>query len=278
MAAFHGNAASVLTPVNPLLLRGFRLIASRRMRKAFRAVRVAGLERFPTTTGPVIVYLNHPSWWDPLTSFVLAPHLIGRRNFYGPIEAASLERYGILRRLGLFPVEVDTPRGAVQFLRAAETVLNGGGVLGLTPQGRFTDARERPPVLRDGLGALLSRMQRQGRSTAVVPLAIEYTFWDQRLPEALACVGQPIVCEPGTPPEQAVAAEAWTERLAAALAETQDELRDLALTRDAGRFTTVLHGRPGAAGFYGLWEAVRGKIGKSLSPADHVSQSGPRSS
>ena len=168
-----------LVPIQPLLFRWFSWIARRRIRASFTALRIAHLDRFPSQENrPTIVYLNHPSWWDPLTCIALAPHLVGTRSFYAPIEAESLKRYGILRRLGLFPVEIDTPRGAAQFLRAAEAVLSGGHVLGITPQGRFTDARERPPELKAGLGALLARMESDGRACSVVPLALEYTVWD----------------------------------------------------------------------------------------------------
>ncbi len=48
--------------------------------------------------------------------------------------------------------------------------------------------RTRPAVFRPGLAALVARL---GACT-LVPLAFEYTFWDERLPEILISCGQPI--------------------------------------------------------------------------------------
>lgn len=253
-----------VVPISPLLFWAFSaLIARRRLRKNFRALRIANLDRFPRGTNePLIVYLNHPSWWDPLTCIALAPHLIGRRRFYGPIEEKSLQKYRTFRRLGLFPVEIDTPRGAAQFLRAASAVLRQGDVLGLTPQGRFTDARTRPPALKTGLGALLTRMQRTGSRVTVVPLALEYTFWDERLPEILVNVGEPIL--PGdvsdNPRATFSSAAEWTHLLDQWLATTQDELASLALTRSPASFQTLLEGGRGEAGFYGMWQRLQRKM------------------
>lgn len=266
-------------PVNPLLFYAFSYIARRRLRRGFRALRIAHLERFPEkTAAPLIVYLNHPSWWDPLTCIALAPHLIGRRRFYGPIDAESLKRYRIFRRLGLFPVEIDSPRGAAQFLRAAETVLRRGDVLGLTPQGRFTDARVRPPGLRPGLGALLARMERNGAAPIVVPLAVEYTFWDERLPEALTNVGEPIRAASLSASSRSAAE--WTALLDERLAATQDELAAMALSRSAAGFQTLLQGRRGVAGVYGMWQWMgRGMdslMGGLTADLDGDSRNGPK--
>ncbi len=245
-----GRDTPVLVPINSLLFRGFSWVARRRIRGSFSALRIAHLDRFPKGEGgPLIVYLNHPSWWDPLTCIVLAPHLIGNRSFYAPIEAKSLQRYGIFRRLGLFPVEIDSPRGAAQFLRSAETVLREGHVLGLTPQGRFADPRERPAGIKPGLGALLARMQRSSQSCTVVPLALEYSYWDAPTPEVLACIGRPLARD-----ATVHSAKDWTVLLEAALVATQDELGALAKQREQRNFETVLQGSKGLSGFYGLWQ------------------------
>ena len=226
----------------------------------------------------LIVYTNHPSWWDPLAAFVLAPHIIGRRSFYAPMETASLERYRLFRRLGIFPVEVETPRGAAQFLRGAELVLSRGDVLGVTAQGTFTDARVRPPGLKPGVAALLARYERAGRRVMALPVALEYTFWDQRLPEALACVGEAVVtgtdrfAQGGGP-----AAERWAAALEERLAQTQAELAELAMTRDATNFTTLLQGRRGAAGAFGMWERLQASLRDGgVARLDHEVRSGRR--
>jgi 1-acyl-sn-glycerol-3-phosphate acyltransferase len=213
----------------------------------FHAMRLANGNRLPSATGPLIVYANHASWWDPLSCIVLSRHLLPRASHYGPMDAAALKHYAIFRKLGLFPVETGTPRGAAQFLRAAREILSTpNAVLWVTPEGRFTDVRTRPPVFRPGLAALVART---GACT-VVPLALEYTFWDERLPEILISCGEPIRISDG----QAHTAAEWSSQLAAALVATQDELAALSKLRDPALFSIVLSGRVGIGTVYDAWK------------------------
>jgi hypothetical protein len=99
--------------------------------------------------------------------------------------------------------------------------------------------RTRPAVFRPGLAALVARL---GACT-LVPVAFEYTFWDERLPEILASCGQAIKVADG----RLHSAAEWNDRLAAALAATQDELAALAKLRDPALFETILSGRLASA-------------------------------
>jgi 1-acyl-sn-glycerol-3-phosphate acyltransferase len=244
-------ASNGVRPPSPLLLRGFSMIARRRLRRAFRAVRLLGAERLPgQAQGPLIVYLNHPSWWDPLVCLAVAQAVLPQRVHYAPISAASLVQYPLFARLGLFAVEQDSLRGAAQFLRGAGAVLDAGGVLWITAQGSFTDARERPVALKPGLGALVHRLPR----ATVVPMALEYTFWNQRLPEALVALGEPVVADGG----EHAAAE-WTAMLADRLGAVQNELAMASQERDGARFSTLLEGGRGTSGIYGAWQRLTGR-------------------
>lgn len=220
----------------------------------FHGLRLALGSRFPAASRPLIVFLNHASWWDPLTAIVLSRYWLPRADHYAPMEAAALRHYGFMRKLGLFPVESGTPRGAAQFLRAARSILaEPNAVLWITPEGRFTDVRARPINFQPGLAALVSRLD----SCTVVPLAIEYIFWDERLPEILALCGDPItIAKGGTRP-----ANEWNTRLAAAMAAAQDELSRLAALRDPSRFQTVISGSAGMTGLYGGWKRMRSGFG-----------------
>ena len=242
-------------PITRPLLRFFRRIVRGYFRRQFHAVRLSGAGRFCGVSEPLLVYANHSSWWDPMVAFLLAAELMPERDHYAPMDEGALNRYAILRRLGIFPVAMKTARGAVQFLRVGEAVLRKGGVLWITPQGRFVDARERPLVFKPGLAALAARA---GRCT-VLPLAIEYTFWDERLPECLLHFGEPVRVEVGE------RAEALDEKLRYALEETMADLKQRSLTRDpAGFGMTLARGRVGTGGFYGMgqrvWARVRGRV------------------
>jgi hypothetical protein len=163
------------------------------------------------------------------------------------MDALALKHYGFLRKLGLFGIEAGTPRGAAQFLRIGREILSTpNAVLWVTPEGQFTDIRTRPAIFRPGLAALVSRL---GACT-LVPLAFEYTFWDERLPEILFSCGQAIEVVDGG----LHGAEEWSDQLASALVATQDELAAIAKLRDPAHFTTILSGRAGVSGFYDAWK------------------------
>jgi 1-acyl-sn-glycerol-3-phosphate acyltransferase len=215
----------------------------------FHALRLANSGRFPHQHGPLIVYCNHPSWWDPLALIAVSRYLLPRTSHYGPMDAAALKHYGFFRKFGMFPVESGTRRGAVQFLRATQDILTApNSALWLTPEGRFTDMRTRPAMLRPGLGAVIAR----SRACTVVPLAIEYTFWDERLPEILLSCGKPLEVLDG----QMQSAEEWSLQVSVALTEAQNELAVLAMLREPSRFETVLTGRVGISGVYEAWKRL----------------------
>ena len=229
-------------PVSSLLLRFFRRIVRRYFRRHFRAVQVQHADRLRGVRGPLIVFGNHSSWWDPMLLVLLGEQLLPHRRHYAPMDARALEQYPILRRLGIFPVEMASPRGAAQFLRTAEAILRDGGVLWVTPQGRFADPREFPLSFKPGLATLAQRLP----DVPLIPLAIEYTFWDERLPEALAHLGEPTAVAPGTLTAQA------TRELEDAMATAMYALQIAAMKRDSSAFETLLTGARGTGGAYAL--------------------------
>lgn len=213
----------------------------------FHAVRVANPGRIPLHAEPLILFVNHSSWWDPLAGLLLGQALLPHREHYAPMDAISLSHYGIFRSMGFFPVENRSPRGASQLLRAGAQVLHRpGSVLWITPESQFQDVRKRPIVFRPGLGALMSR---SGRLTCV-PIAMEYTFWNERLPEIFINIGEPLQIADGTMEE----ASTWTNLCSFAMAATLDELTMLATERDPEAFVTILAGYGGVGGIYELWK------------------------
>ena len=237
--------SSELVPPSRRLLSFFSHYLHWYLGRHFHAMRLANSGRFPRDTGPLIVYANHASWWDPLACIVISRYFLPTASHYGAMDEAALKHYGFLRKLGLFPLQAGTRRGAAQFLRAAKQILSTpNSVLWVTPEGHFTDMRTRPAIFRPGLATVVARL---GACT-VVPLAFEYTFWDERLPEILICCGKPIEVTRGRTTGE------WGEQLAAALTDAQDELAALAMLRDPDRFETILSGRVGVSGVYQAWK------------------------
>ena len=254
------EARAVVPAISTPLLILFRTIVRRYFRRQFHAVRVVGAHHLSDVRGPLIVYANHSSWWDPMVCFLLSAELLPQRRNYAPMEADSLDRYAVLKQLGVFPVAIETARGAVQFLRTGQAVLESGGVLWITPQGRFADRREKPLTFKPGLATLAARV---GRCT-VLPLAIEYTFWDERKPEVLLEFAEPVEVD---------GADAATlgQTLVEALAQIMTRLEARALTRDPGAFERVLaKGAVGTGGMYGLGQRLRAAVLRRPYQAEHT--------
>ena len=238
--------------ISPWLWNVFGRYARSYVGRHFHAVRLcrAGGSPPPTHGRPLIVYINHASWWDPMIGLLLAQRYWPDRRHYAPIDAASLGRYRFFTRLGFFGVQQNSHRGAASFLRTAQEILQQpDAVLWVTPQSAFADPRRRPLRLRQGLGHLVHRL---GRG-AVLPLAFEYPFWQERSPEALVQCGELI--EIGEADSQSPAE--WTELLTRSLERAQDQLTDAAMTQDPEQFQTILAGRAGVGGTYDLWRRLR---------------------
>ena len=169
------------------------------------------------------------------------------RRFAAPMDAEALSRYPILERLGFFPLERDTVTGAKEFLRTSRELLNQTEtILWLTPTGRFCDIRE-PAAFMSGLGHLVDR---DFQGTAL-PMAIEYTFWNERCPELLVKFGTPVAAD-----QLSKDRDARTAMLEQTLSQTQRSLATLAIARKADAFTTIETGRAGIGGFYDSWRQL----------------------
>lgn len=207
--------------------------------------------------GPVIVYSNHPAWWDAAVYILAADRFFPAYESYAPIDAAMLKRYGIFSRIGAFGVDLESPRGAAAFLKSGGEILSGRNhALWITAQGRFGDVRERPLGLKPGVAHLIERAP----DCTVVPLAIEYGFWLERGAEAFIAFGDAMRAEELLN----LARPERLQRLESELTATLGRLSADVQSRDPARFRAVLEGRAGIGGFYDGWRraaaALRGRV------------------
>ena len=246
------RAREDLPHVSPMLLGWFTWYSKRYLRRHFHSLRVS-LAGLPPSAAdmPVAIFSNHASWWDPLLWLALKAEFFPAARAFSPIDAAALTRYRILSRLGFFGVEQKTGRGAIQFLRTAEKILRRPGhILALTPQGRFADPRERPVRFEPGLGHLAARVG----GAVFVPMASEFVFWEERLPEILVRFGEPIATD------QITDGESGTELFERKLEAVQDALAADVKRRDPRDFQIVLRGRAGQGGVYDWYRAAKAKL------------------
>ena len=248
------------------LMRGFGRYADWYVRRHFHAVRLSrSSARLPVGDAPILVVLNHPSWWDPMIGIILSRQFEGY-DHYPAIDAIAVEKYPVFKKLGFFGVDTHSLRGAAAFLRTAASILAAPRrAVWVTAQGRFTDVRARPLALQSGVGHVAARM----KSGFVLPVALEYSFWTERTPEALVRIGQPL--EVG---RKQLGGRDWTVRIESALTETLDGLNAETITREPDRFATLLEGRTGVGGVYDLWRrAAAWARGQKFDPSHSGSRS-----
>lgn len=239
------KTAGSVPKISPALLRFFGSYATGYLRRHFHTVRLLAEVSPPhAATGPIVVFSNHAAWWDPLILLFVARTFFPEHAAYGPMAASALSRYGFFKRLGFFPVETGTTRGAAQFLRTAEAVLaQPRSALFLTPQGRFADVRA-PLVFAPGIEHLAARL----RQVHFLPLALEYTFWEERKPEVLLAFG----------------AEGIDQ-----LAPTQARLAAAAQRRQPNEWQVLLKSKSGVNRPYDLWRWARSRLRGERFERDH---------
>jgi 1-acyl-sn-glycerol-3-phosphate acyltransferase len=221
------------------------------LRRQFHAVHLHRdkLPHAPTSGTPVVIFLNHASWWDPLVMLHISRHLFPKAKAYAPIEAAQLQRYAFFRWLGLFAVRAGSLSGGREFLRASRLVLErDDAMLWITPEGRFVDVRERPIRFAQGLAHLAVRFPK----ARFIPLAVEYAYGTEKHAEIYLRFGADLSgAEWG-----ASAAEAQS-RMEGALEKTQTDLAAEVVARRYPGFDCVLSGTKGASLPYDWWRRIR---------------------
>lgn len=237
----------------------FHLHMRRYLARSFHALRLSGPAPAPPAGRPAVIYSNHPGWWDPAVFIVLDALLFPDRKGFGPMAADQLARYRFMERLGIFGIRPG-PEGARRFLDVSTGLLEDPRtMLWITAEGRFSDPRDRPVRLGSGVARLAFHVP----GAVLVPLAIEYPFWTERMPEALIRFGEPVEASAAAGP--AALRRLLAERLEAAM----DALAGDARSRDPGRFRPLVSGSAGVGGIYDMWRRARSALAGRRFRAEH---------
>jgi 1-acyl-sn-glycerol-3-phosphate acyltransferase len=210
---------------------------------------------------PIVVYANHASWWDPICAMQIRHHAFPSRIFYAPIDADALANYRIMAKLGFYGLRLKTSSGASEFLAMTKLILESqNAAIFITPEGRFTDVRDYSVPLMPGLAHLASK----SNQVAFIPMALEYAFWDESRPQMFARLGAAMVSGGDTAP---CSKSEWNELLTRRLRQTQSELADSVISRDAGRFEHIIASRPIRLGWYDYFRSWASRMeGKRFDP------------
>ena len=131
------NSGEEKTPaISKWLQSGFHLFLESYLRRNFdgigiESISASGLDSIPSTEtdfptesestirlsldAPLLIYANHPSWWDPMIAQFLNRKLFPDRQFYAPIDAKALEHYRVLGKLGFTALNSELATGSKTF-------------------------------------------------------------------------------------------------------------------------------------------------------------------
>ncbi len=248
---------TTLSPASfsPRFTKFFGGYSCRLMRKKFASVRIekAGfgvLQEAVQHEGPLVIAMNHPSWWDPIVGVVIRHTYFPDRPSLSPIEMKMYDRFKFMRKLGLFGIDPDhrnALREMVAYVRA-QCDEHRRTAFFITPQGAFTDVRK-PIVVRPGVGAIASTLD----NARVLVLLSEFSFWHDKRPEAHILIRE---CEA----PMRLSTASWTRAIRSAMQTGADDLADLVIAREETAFSTMLD-RSGAQvnPLFDLWQRLRGR-------------------
>ena len=252
----------------PWLLRRFRRFVPGYVAKRFHRVLLTNSSQFPDIVSglPIVFVLNHPSWWDPMIGILISERFPNYEHF-APIDAQMLEKYRVFKQLGFYPLDRGSMKGIAQFLRATLNILSRDShAVWITAQGQFCDVRQRPLNLEPGVGHIAARMSRG----LIVPIALEYTFWNESRPNAFIAIGEAI----DVTNHAGNSAKQWLANIEKQLTITLDNLNTEVQQREAKRFTSLMEGSSGVGGLYDIFRRLRAwSVGQSFNQS-HESQPG----
>ena len=160
---------------------------------------------------------------------------------------------------------MDHSSGASAFLKTSHRILDGRkSSLWVTPEGRFSDARDHEASLMPGLSHLCHRR----KSGHAIAMAMEYLFWDERLPVCLVRFSDPISLAEHSDWSKGQ----WNDHLTDMLRLSQRQLSLLAIARQSEPLDNLLGGRSGAGGIYDTFRWAKSLLTGKKFRRNHGSQ------
>lgn len=194
--------------------------------------------------GPVIFYLNHPSWWDGYMAALVNREVLHHRFAgYVMMEEQQLRVYRFMTWSGAFSVDRHNPREAARSVAYISHLLRErpGRALYIFPQGELTPNDRRPIVTYPGIAHIVRRV---GCAT-LCPIVLRYEFRGEQRPEAFIRLGP---LHRATAP---VDVQALTQEITQRLTTGADALRAAIIADDVSNFCVLLRGRPGVDRMFG---------------------------
>jgi 1-acyl-sn-glycerol-3-phosphate acyltransferase len=163
------------------------------LRRRFHNVYVVGgehLRELPPDC-PVVGCVNHSNWWDGFVLYVLSYRLLPH-EIYLAMEEENLRHYAFFRWMGVFGLDLSSPRRSVGGLRYAVSLLrrredgSRPTLIWMFVQGRLL-AGSTPIEVKEGALWLAERTGAQ-----ILPLVLRYEWLSESRPSIFVHIGRPM--------------------------------------------------------------------------------------
>ena len=185
----------------------FRWFSRRKLAGAMDGVYVRGLETLSQALadGPVIVALNHASWWDILL-IIWLDGLVDA-DARAVMDARNLKKLPYFGLIGAVPLDrQDKPQAWRDIASIAGLLDRPNRLVFIYPQGRHRPTGIRPLGLKPGVRVLAAHAR-----VPVIPVSVQYGFRETEKITATLDIGAPL------PPPVDGADPAWLSTLEDAL-------------------------------------------------------------
>lgn len=209
------------------------------LERHFNAVYLKALAPLPTTVGgPVIFYLNHPSWWDGHMC-ALIERVVFKSQIEGYLMMAEpqLRRYRFFSWMGAFSVNRHDPADALNSVAYVAALLREDPrrCCFIFPQGNITPNDRRPLKTYPGV----ARIAQGVGAVTLCPVALRYEQRGEERPDAFVRLG------PSTRVDGVDDVVELSRQVAERLTAAADALRDEVIGEQLDDYQLLLRGRTG---------------------------------
>ena len=161
------------------------------IKRRFYSIRVKHPEHFDMRNKdyPCIFYAQHTCWWDGLIGYCLYWFLFKEKT---NMMIEDLLSFPLLKYVGAFSIDKKSPKSILRSMQySVEFMKNEKISLWMFPQGVIKPPNHRPLEFQKGLAFLV---QKTGKVN-LIPIAMQYPFLRQGLPEVMVDIGKPIIVD-----------------------------------------------------------------------------------
>lgn len=221
----------------------FYLLALPALKQQFHHVLVQKIGPLPRPAdGPLILYMNHSSWWDGYLMMLCHRRLLRRRfASYLLMEEKQLRDYRFFSWCGAFSVNRHDPADVQASLDYVVALLRERRerALFIFPQGKIVHPDRRPLETYPGVARIAAALEQ----ATLYPLVFRYEFSGRQKAEAYIRIGPGWRLNAGSPRDTDL--PHLLSHITADLAAQSDALRDDVVAGKRQRFAPLLQGSPG---------------------------------